>query len=285
MVTLKELRQYVRSQLIQEANVIGLANRQLGHIAFTLLKSSSSGRVSLIALSTSKIVVHEGTPIPLVLGYAQVKHEYDGNYRLKLLYGDNAVVSVVLLAGALEHWKSVFADNNVSPAAQQVIKRYFEQNKDNRALIERDADVNRDKHAPDFLRAAYLGPVGFDIETALKEGDRVINKAAASSNEWTRDDVVDMIRDAAENGFQRAHADISKTRHSLDDLLNEPAPVELLSELVKAVQKGGEAQMKALTWLTDHEEDVYELLVKSHPNMKDWGRIVQPALDKLNYEA
>lgn len=283
MLTLNELRELIHRQLIEEANVMDLANRQLDRVAIV---SYMNGRMtSLIAISTSEIVNHEGVPIPKVLGLAQAVSEYDANYRLHRLYAENAVVSIVLLAAALEYWKSVFADYSVSPAAQQVIKRYFDQNKDNPALVEPDADSQGGRRA-DFLKAAYLGPVGFNLEHALQSGEKAINKAAEAGSEyWTRDDVVDMVKDAANNGFDRAYKDISKTRHSLDDLLRDEAGKDLLAELVRAIRNGGTAKQKALEWLSSKVEEVYEMMIADKNEMDAWYRIVQPALDKLNYEA
>ncbi len=281
MNVLNELRELVRLQLIQEAGVVDLANRQLERIGLMVYEN---GRMtSLIAISTTVVVEHEGVPIPMVLGLAQANLEYDANYRLHRLYADNAAVSVVLLAASLEFWKSVFTDHSVSPAAQQVIKRYYEQNKDNPALVEPGADVvGKNRNVPDYLRAAFLGPVGFDIEQALAEGEKAIDNVTHLLDESTREDVVDMIKDAADNGFDRAYNDISKTRHSLDDLFNASAAEDLLSELVKAIQKGGEAKSKALTWLGANLDDVRELMDAEHPNPRAWANIVEPALDKLN---
>lgn len=281
MVTLKELRQYVQSQLIQEVDVMSLANRQINRVGIVVYKNGTM--TSLIAVSMD-IVNHEGVPTPQVMGLSQAIHEYDGNYRLHRLYADSAAISVVLLAASLEYWKRVFADHSVSPAAQQVIKRYFDQNKGNLALVEPDADSYGRRSAPDFLKAAYLGPVGFNLAQAIETGEKAIAKAVVGS-EFERDDVLDMIKDTANNGFDRAYNDVTKTRHSLEDLYNASAAEDLLSELVKAIQKGGDAKTKALTWLASCEKEVVELLDAEHPNPKAWANIVQPALDKLNYGA
>lgn len=194
---------------------------------------------------------------------------------------DSAAISVVLLAASLEYWKCVFADHSVSPAAQQVIKRYFDQNKDNPALVEPDADSYGRRSAPDFLKAAYLGPVGFNLAQAIETGEKAIAKAVVGS-EFERDDVLDMIKDAANNGFDRAYNDVTKTRHSLENLYRDQAAEDLLIELVKAIQKDGSAKERALAWLAPLEDEVRTMLDEYHPNPKAWAHIVQPALDKLN---
>lgn len=241
---------------------------------------------TLLAISTNvdDVEEHEGVPIPRVLGLSHAIHEYDGNYRLHRLYADSASVSIVLLAASLEYWKSVFADHSVSPAAQQVIKRYFEQNKDNPTLIEPNADSFGRRTAPDFLKAAYLGPVGFNLEQAIKTGEIAIDFATelGAPSGISREDVIDMIKDAGDNGFDRAYNDLSKTRHSLDDLLSDGSS-ELIPELLKAFQRGDDVKAKTLAWIVSREARVREILDEMDPKtVKSWDRIIQPAIDKLN---
>jgi len=284
VLTLNELRELIHRQLIEEANVMDLANRQLDRVAIV---SYMNGRMtSLIAISTSEIVNHEGVPIPKVLGLAQAVSEYDANYRLHRLYAENAVVSIVLLAAALEYWKSVFADYSVSPAAQQVIKRYFDQNKDNPNLVELEADTaGRAKH-PDFLRAAYLGPVGFDIAGALAAGDKAI-AAAGDPGNWGHDDVRDMIVDAAFNGFDRAYSDDVKTKRSFDDLFREDAYHPLFKALMVAIQSGSTNKSKAVAWANQHVDDLLQVMQDLTPqrNKQDaeiehwWTSTILPNLD------
>jgi hypothetical protein len=282
-MTLTELRRLIHLQLIEEASVIDLANRQLDHIAI-VVRPGGAGP-TLYAVSAIETEKYLGVHSPKVLGLAQAFKEHDAYYRLNRLYADKSVAAIVLLAAALEFWKSVLPDYSVSPAAQQVIKRYFEQNKDNPKLIELDADTNGKRTQPDFLKAAYLGPVGFDLDAAFAAGDSIIEKAIKLNNHaYDREDIIDHMKDTANDGFDRAYADVTKTRHSLDDLLKDEALEDLLLVLTKAIKKDGDDRVKALSWLVSHEKAVEDLVTDNLPDDKSWLQVIKPALDKLHFE-
>ncbi len=289
MITLYELRQIVRVHLLEEAGVVDLANRQLSHIAIVTVKTS------LIAVSTSEVVIHEGVPVPKVLGMAQADHEQNKDYRLRRLYADTAATSIVLLAAALEHWKRLLPDHSVSPAAQQVIKRYFEQNKGDPTRIELGGDLYKDdtnEHA-DFLKAAYLGPVGFDISRALSLGEKAIDNALTQSNDWTRDNVYDMVIDAAYNGFDQAYSDDVKTKRSFDDLFSDEASglegnwYSLFKALAVGIQSGGTNKSKAVAWAQRHADELLDIVedLKPRQDKRDaeierwWISTILPNLD------
>lgn len=277
MTTLNELRQYVRSQLIQEANVVGLANRQLDHVG--LVQDKKGKYEYLIAVSLS------GKNAPQVLG---VSIAYKGTdvsyYRLIQFYSDTAVVAIVLLASSLEHWGVVVADHSVSPAAQQVMKRYFDQNKDNPGLIDPELDISvRRNSAPDYLKAAYLGPVGFDLETAFAHGDKALDLAVEKDPHITRNDALEMFIGQSLAGFDNAFADNAKTKTTFDTILVSARGRELCDELSKAITKGGSEREKAVSWLRLHADEASALV--DPLNLRTWINTIQPVIDKLNYEA
>ncbi len=272
MILLDELRRFVQLQLIEEAGVVDLANRQ-NRLAVVLVN-----KVHLIVISTSDVVKHQEIVIPKVFGIAIVEHKFDGYYQLTRLYADTAVASIVLLAATLEYWERVIPDTNVSPAAQQVIKRYYNQQKDNNTLIDPNFNTLNNSKL-DYLNAVYLGPVGFNIKNAFKLGYQAITVAAKKSS---IEDVEDMLLDAALDGFDRAYDDNIKTKRTFDDLLNASATEDLIAELERGL-RGGTTRAKTLAWLKIHGNEIQDQIEDyDFKSRRAWETSIQPALEQLN---
>lgn len=128
------------------------------------------------------------------------------------MYADNASVAIMLLAATLQSLRKVYADYSVSPAAQQVIKRYFDKVKNDPTLVTLNDDPYRNNshdNDPPWLKAAYLGPVGFNLEAASKQAELAIDDVLADQDQ---DDVEHALFDAASYGFNVAYDDNGRTK-------------------------------------------------------------------------
>lgn len=205
---LNELRSLVRELILSEANVVGYANSQIGNLG--LFRAEFFQRISLVVISSKETLKEPHVSFPKPLGLlTAAKHA--NAWRITKMYADSAPAAVMLLAAALESFKRVLADHDVSPAAQQVIKRYFDKNKADPAKIELLGDKSRGKNGPepDFLSAAYLGPVGFDLNSALKHGEHVIDTYIETQDQA---EVEAAIMNTAYDGFTFAYDSDSKTK-------------------------------------------------------------------------
>ena len=218
LITIRELKTYisVTDLLLSEAlNVAAMANRGLGMRGLVVTKTGSSTE-TIVAVSTKQTVFYRPYhgDVPKVLGAAVSVADLSGR-RLKTLYADDATTAVMLLAASFEKWQWVVPDQSVSPAARQILKRYFDEFKDDPKMIELDADTKRkDPDDPVYLRAAYLGPVGFDLGRAIGLGDQAVEAVIEpedKSQEET-ENVKQWITNCAKEGFTAAYGDAARTK-------------------------------------------------------------------------
>jgi len=222
-LSLNELRQLVYFELLGEALDVGaMANRGLATRGIVI--ADAQGGEYLVAVSTkdsaSYSIAYDST-LPKVVGSAAGKQEA-GGWRLHTLYADDPSTAVMLLGAALERWKKVLPDAAVSPAAQAVMKRYFQAYKDDPSRIELNADPERQAHGKsiwqpdgdDFLKAAYLAPVGFNLNAALANGE----KAAADAVDTETPPIKEIgrvrawLQIIAKKGFEAAYDDVKRTK-------------------------------------------------------------------------
>lgn len=212
MTPLLELRQLVRELLLAEANAIDFANNLIGRYGVIRFQVFDH-KVTFIAISTKERVKHDNVvTIPKVLGSITATQGGDNVWRINKMYADNASAAILLLAATLESLKKVYADYSVSPAAQQVIKRYFDKVKDDPTLVTLNDDPYRNHpkdNDPDFLKAAFLGPVGFNMRAAVKQAELAIDDVLIDQDQ---EDVENAILDAASYGFDTAYSDNMKTK-------------------------------------------------------------------------
>jgi hypothetical protein len=224
-LTLREFRQLLYFELLGEALDVGaMANRGLGNRGIVV--ADAQGGEYLVAVSTkdsaSYPIAYDAT-LPKVLGSAAGKQEA-GGWRLHTLYADDPVTAIMLLGAALERWKKVLPDASVSPAAQAVMKRYFDTYKDDPSRIELNADPDRPSHGKsiwqpdgdDFLKAAYLGPVGFNLAKASSSGDQAIDAAVDPATPPVKEAgrVRAWLQIVAKKGFEAAYDDVKRTKMS-----------------------------------------------------------------------
>lgn len=274
---MKILLEVIR-QLIAEASIVDFANKLSGKIGLLVDKDEELDfdGPPLFVL----VALQEKNGKIISTGYIGASDEGDG-FRINKMYAHDAKTAVFLLAAALESWKRVFTDFNVSPAASDVIQRYYNQNLNDETKIEKFADRDLAKSkSEDFLRAAYLGPVGFD----LKASQYLALDMIAAISEQTGADKSEIIQNFVLGGseeFNKVYADKSKTKTTFDDLLKrkmfEKLVESLIDEIADPKVKG--AQKAAIAWINDHSAEMKKILLASDEMLQDdWKMIVRPYL-------
>jgi len=218
LITIRELKTYisVSDLLLSEAlNVAAMANRGLATRGL-VTQASAKSTESIVAVSAKQTEFYKsyGGEIPKVLGAAVSTQDLLGR-RLNTLYADDATTAVMLLAASFEKWEWVVPDQSVSPAARQLLKRYFEEFKDDASKIQLGADTKRkDPNDPDFLRAAYLGPVGFELNRAVQTGEAAVI-ATIEPEDLSKEEIAnvkDWVTNRAKKGFSEAYGDDARTK-------------------------------------------------------------------------
>ena len=102
------------------------------------------------------------------------------------------------------------------------MKRYFQAFKDDPKRIELNADPNRETHGPsiwqpdgdDFLKAAYLGPVGFNLSSAESSGDTAVEASVDPNTPAVKEAgrVRAWLKVVAKKGFEAAYDDVKRTK-------------------------------------------------------------------------
>lgn len=206
-LSLREFKQLLYFELLGEALDVGaMANRGLGTRGIVV--ADVQGGEYLVAVSLKDSATYPiayDAALPKVLGSATGQSKGDV-WQLRTLYADDPVTAVMLMGAAIEHWRRVVPDDSVSPAAQAVIKRYFEAYKDDPKRIE-NADQG-------FLKATYLGPVGFDFNKASGAGDRAVEAAVDPATPPVKESgrVRAWLQIVAKKGFEAAYDDIKRTK-------------------------------------------------------------------------
>ena len=98
--------------------------------------------------------------------------------RIAAIQGPDAWTSMYLFGVALYVGKKIVSDSSVTPAAQAVMKRIYEKNKDNPNMIIQDVLVEQPSTANmPWMRAAYLNPGNGDAQyqASLEAGRQIRN--------------------------------------------------------------------------------------------------------------
>ena len=144
-------------------------------------------------------------------------------WQITTLYADDPITALMLLGTALHVWRAVIPDSFTSPAASALIKRYYDENKNDKNLIRR---LTKHEHNDDLdergnhLNAIYMGPIaGFDPGAAIRLGDNIVKSSVKKSGVMTSKKWVytTYIVDAS-HGFDLAFRDPVKTK-SMDELM------------------------------------------------------------------
>lgn len=203
----------MRELLLTEANAIDFANNLIGRYGVIKYQFFDHKITFVVVSANEKVKYDNVVTIPKVVGLITANQGGNDVWRINKMYADNASAAIMLLAAALESLGKVYADYSVSPAAQQVIKRYFNRVKDDPTLVKLNDDPYRNKpedtDEPDFLKAAFLGPVGFNMRAAVKQADLAIDDVIDGQDP---EEVERAILDSASYGFDTAYDSDVKTK-------------------------------------------------------------------------
>lgn len=205
------LREAISSLLFEVADVGALASRALR--STTVIDVDGDG-TRLVACSVSHRKTYDigvgSIVLPRVVGSVECEPQGDSEAIVRTLFADEPSAAVLLLVVALGYHRYLKADHAVSPAAQALLKRYYDHNKDDRELVIKS--TNKDLG---FLGATYKGPVPgpFDLRSALTSGDDLAKSFIDHSNKAaeTLSKVKGWIGVVASGEFGKAYSDPEKT--------------------------------------------------------------------------
>lgn len=133
--------------------------------------------------------------------------------RIAAIWSDDPITGIYLFGAALYFDKKIIADNSVTFAAQEIIKRYYNQNKNNASLVQPEVVETNPQNAnfPE-LRAAYLGKQSSEAESALLAGEE-LKKFVKES------DLIDIVSYKWEKSYQ----DDVKTKRNKGMTIKQPS--------------------------------------------------------------
>ncbi len=250
------LREAIRFCLTEDVDVIAYANRLASKVPLVFMDYGQ--RQKLVALSSTDTVEAEEDidwcDHPKVIGMVEVRLKKEGICEVQMFFADSPQAAVTLLAASLEKWRYLVPDTEVSPAAQQVIKRYFNKHRGNPNKI----SSLTDEVPYDFLEAVYVGPVGFDLQAALKAGANVVQECLPRNA--TPDDVENMRKQldfSSDYAFGEAYYNPKKTKVTYDHLLKSKRFSGLFDVLTTDVRSHRDSVAdKAVDWIRKNQEAV-----------------------------
>ncbi len=194
-----------------------------------LITTASFMGERLVAISDVDSSPIDDIEVPTVVGSVSGIMSSNG-WVLNTLYADDPITAIYLLGAALAKWKNVTPDKAVSPAAKAVIKRYWDDNKDNPKLVsqtEEDPAADLKKSlgwkssqlsSGDFLSAVFHDPGNIALDDMFSTGDQIVNKYVSSNPDLdSDDDVKDLIGAGAVMGFKSAYSSDKKTGRSSEN--------------------------------------------------------------------
>ena len=250
-----------------------------------IIRVNEEDYAMLIAISTD---INEETHLPNVLGMAQCAQEshMPGWWRLKALYSDDPAATVLLMYSALKVFQRVLADESVSPEAQKIVKRYYDDAvKSGSKAVVQNADTYREETDPDFLKAGYLDPgKGPNMNTLMRSGTETLN-AVVDSGETkfkTTWSLAQYLAEIADQGFEKAYENVERTGYrDFDQMLRSKAYKQILYGLEDAFYASGEEARRALSWYKENQDKVQEF-VNANPKWTTfWKERVVPSMWKM----
>jgi hypothetical protein len=165
--------------------------------------------------------------IPKPLGMVAVEdYPAGGAVILHQFYADNPSAAIVLILGALAHWKTVVPDSQVTPAARKMIQTFWKKYRNDPSRVTpnfvkkdskqaqdihlRSGGADEDRWDQDYLNAAYHDGGGFPLQQFEKVGMGSID-GYSKRFEQSFEDVVDGLEAAIGSGWESAYSDSTKT--------------------------------------------------------------------------
>jgi len=183
-----------------------------------------------------------------VVGGITASRTDDGFYRVGTLWASQPADAVMLLMSALSVWKKIDPSKQVSPAARAIIKRYYEQHKDDPARVKKHIRSYSPTTDPQYLVAGYLDAGDFDASPILTHED---NKNMI----WS-------LYRAVSDGFAVAYDDDKRTGFSdLTRIAKEGDMMQLAKALVMTTEPPNAAYKKEVAnkWLDAHPDYISKM--------------------------
>lgn len=239
--------------LLNEIDVARFARRAKGKAILDI--SASKGSALILVDPNKPVVTGSGDlEIPKVLGtvsafpYAKGKA---GAWVLHQFYADNPMNAIVLLSAAMKAFGTIIPDSSVSPAARNMIKTFYDKNKDDPNKITQNfisgdgqenmsnkSNLDSDRWEHDFLNAAYHAGDEFPLDQFISTGREMLRSYADKQGVSTSKVLVATAR-AMQQGWKEAYRDEKKTgRDKAGDLR-----VKGLSQMSQTTQ-GTEKSLK-----------------------------------------
>lgn len=183
---------------------------------------------------------------------------------VETLWAKTAPAAYALLMSALSNidTKGLVPSDDVSPAAQSVIKRWYDKYKDDPEYVEH-LDMYREKKGKPYLNAGYL------------PGPNV--KSVAYFSHVLDDALADEIKRDIDRGFERAYANIkkSKTDQSFDDALSRSDWTELLDWIMRFNAGGSRERGFAKHWTQKNIEKITQGSSDPDFDILDWNAVLK----------
>lgn len=168
-IRLSELRTLIGISLLTEADIARIAQRLVGSKNRALVTSGGGpGMEHDIVVIDPTLAPGETEPQIFAGVTVSPPEGRSRDFILSTLFTKSAPDAVLVLYATLKEFKRIVPDASVSSAAQDVIKRYYEEHKDDPSFIERSP---RDT----FLTAVYLSPPGPDVEDMKLRGEEFLS--------------------------------------------------------------------------------------------------------------
>lgn len=162
-------------------NFKGIA-RKVKH-AIVVSQEGAHTKLMVVEDAEDQFKVRAGVNIALNMAAMAPGHDRrEWMYKVNTIWGDSAMVSMYIFGAALSVAGKLVCDTQVSPAAQMVIKGYWDKHKDDPAYVTPEvlAEDVWNAGAP-WLRAGYNGePVGDVYKPALVAGEELASQVDVS---------------------------------------------------------------------------------------------------------
>ena len=282
--------------MLFRSNVSSLAARAIKQGKCIVLHSDAGRDYAL--------VVNTKSEVPEVVAAAIGEREGDW-WRLQYLYSKEISSTPLALLGALVAYKKVIPDLDVSPAAEMLIKNYFDNaskgSEPDPKLIELDADEQRVKSGKDkdkpHLRAGYFPLPGSEsmIKDALSRGAEVVKQLSKDSGKSEKE-IKDEFSQMSEEGFtaayeseQTGYANVpEEMEKELSALLSRSDFKELSRLLYSTYTASNQRSSKKSwipRWIKKNQEKIVDSIKKLSGFSKDEGvkyfdKLVQKIIEK-----
>jgi hypothetical protein len=169
----------------------------------------------------------------------------EGNwYIVETLWADTSISAVTLLYAILEHYKKILPSRHISPAAQSVVRSFYNKYKGTEVVTE---GAHSDPGSTPELKAGY--------NWSPKLRKIPVQQGIASSP-----DEVKFLIETVYSGFQKAYSDPTRTKkESPNYYWNNFELDNLINLLDQWLGEGGAKENEAIKWITDHRSDLLQI--------------------------